>query len=95
METKIERISIKGLTIKDLLNSKFLTLIEEEKLKLDYVNLLSFSRIQEKSSKKISFSPIVLSHDKSDEIENKVLHLSADDENNLKIIEKVLKKLIK
>ena len=93
METKIEKVSIKGINLKELLDKKFVEAIEKEGLELDFVNLVALVVSHEKD--KIKFSPVLFSHDKREEIKDKVLHLSVEDEQNLKVVEKVFKKMIK
>lgn len=92
METTVDRIKIKGLSLKDLLRQDFVDALEKEGLKLDFVNLFSFNVI-EKEKNQIMLNSITVSHTKRDDVLNKILSVEAVDENDLTKMKNALGKI--
>ena len=74
MDTEIEGLKLKGISIKDLLLPKFIKNLESTGLNLDAVSLVFV--MKEGDEKKKAVSPFILNHQNSQEIKEKILHIN-------------------
>ncbi|MBU0757274.1 MAG: hypothetical protein KKF44_04360 [Nanoarchaeota archaeon] len=87
MEDSIEKIRVKGLTLVDLLDKKFLDLLKQSGLKVSPVNIAFFADVPE--------PPIVLSHENPKEKEEKLLHIESKDPKKIEKFKEILTKYAK
>lgn len=93
MKTEIEGLKLKGLTIKDLLLPEFVKNIEKEGIDANAVSLVFVKEEKDGENKKIF--PFVFNHKNSEEIKEKILHISGDHETDLNKFLEILKNLKK
>jgi hypothetical protein len=86
---EIEGIKISGISIRDLLSKEVMNKIDELKLNISPINLV-FVR-EEGSDNKKSITPFVLGHQNSQEVKDKILHISGSNEDDLQKLAKIIK----
>ena len=93
MKTQPERIRVNTVLIRDLLDKKFLDLMEKEELKLDPVSLIFICNKETEGKRQLI--GIAMNHQNDKELEDKILHIDCIDpdimDNMLKVLEKVKK----
>lgn len=86
----IEQVQLSGLTIRDLLNPKFVSLLDETKFKVKpFMIALDLSN-----------DVVIINHNNEKEMENKMIHIESKsteekEESKVKIISDKLKLLVK
>lgn len=88
---EIEGLKLKGITLKELLLPKFIEKIENEGINANTVSLV-FVREEGTPENKI-LSHFIFSHQNSEEIKDKILHINGSNEEDLKKFSKILKEL--
>ena len=88
VKAKPEKFALEGITINDLIKEDFL-----EKLKKREENIFPISLVflSEKSKEKMKLvSPLILSHQSNEEINNKILHIESPDSNLVESLKEIL-----
>lgn len=99
-ETKetVEKISLSGFEVGQLLSDKFLTKIRTLDKDIDPIAiiLIKFDKTEKKpNDKKIKEMPIIiqLGHESNKDVENKIIHVSSTDSTFVEQIKNVIKDL--
>lgn len=92
-EGEVEALRLKGIGISDLLLPKLIERIKEANLNFNAVSLV-FVKESEDGKNKILL-PFVLGHQNSQELKDKVLHISGPEEEELKKFVTIIKEVAK
>jgi len=88
IKAKPEKFVLEGITINDLIKEDFL---EELRKKGGNIFPISLVFINEKSNEKMKLvSPLILSHQNNEEINNKILHIESPDSNLVESLKAML-----
>lgn len=90
MATEIEGLKMKGISINDLLLPEFIEELEKHKVNINAVSLVFVGEEEKDEKKKII--PFVINHQNSEEVREKIVHLSGSNEKDLKKISAIIRK---
>jgi len=94
MEFKVERVKIKGILLRDLLNPHFIEQMEKAGFDMDYVHLVGVSKQGEKGDKG-EMTQISFFHSNDEDVKTKQLHIDSEGEDHIDKIKTVLEKIHK
>ncbi len=83
-----EKVKIKDILVRDLLNEKFLKSLEDKEGRFVPTAIVLY--YEAGGDKKVLSVPIIISHENSKETEERIVHVNCSDE---KIIDKIVKAL--
>ncbi|MDA3780891.1 MAG: hypothetical protein PF487_11840 [Bacteroidales bacterium] len=90
MDTEIEGLKLKGITIKDLLLPEFIKRLEDKKINIEAVSLVF---IREEADGNKGITPFIFNHQNSTEVKEKILHISGANESDLKKVSEIVKEV--
>jgi len=93
MTGEIEGFRLSGIAISDLLLPEFVKKVQDAKLGIDAISL-AFVGLDGQDNNRVVV-PFVLNHQSSQEVKDKVIHLSGGREKDLKTLAEILKEVIK
>lgn len=89
---EIEGLKLSGVSVRDLLSDKFVKNMEALKLNLDAITLVLIKEDGEENKKTVM--PFIIGHQNSQELKDKVLHISGSKEKELEELAKAIKETL-